>query len=212
MAASIMHVTDAEKGGSGFWVYITSSGNRFHTDPNCAALRRNVKSVKLSEVSDRHCCSRCAKQDDGGKSWRRQDGFIILCFLLPAATDLLFHNVPVCWLIGCTVIAMIWNFFCGCEILDLVFCLFPGMIVWLLARFSKGIGMGDVLCIFLLGAGCGVEIGLEILFVGSILCLCAQLMQRVFITHVYQKEIPFVPWLLVSICINCLIYTAFISK
>ena len=108
--------------------------------------------------------------------------FIILCFLLPAATDLLFHNVSVCWLIGCTVIAMIWNFFCGCEILDLVFCLFPGMIVWLLARFSKGIGMGDVLCIFLLGAGCGVEIGLEILFVGSILCLCAQLMQRVFIT------------------------------
>ena len=71
--------------------------------------------------------------------------FIILCFLLPAATDLLFHNVSVCWLIGCTVIAMIWNFFCGCEILDLVFCLFPGMIVWLLARFSKGIGMGDVL-------------------------------------------------------------------
>ena len=57
-----------EKGGSGFWVYITSSGNRFHTDPNCAALRRNVKSVKLSEVSDRHCCSRCAKQDDGGKT------------------------------------------------------------------------------------------------------------------------------------------------
>ena len=57
-----------EKGGSGFWVYITSSGNRFHTDPNCAALRRNVKLVKLSEVSDRHCCSRCAKQDDGGKS------------------------------------------------------------------------------------------------------------------------------------------------
>ena len=46
--------------------------------------------------------------------------FIILCFLLPAATDLLFHNVSVCWLIGCTVIAMIWNFFCGCEILDLV--------------------------------------------------------------------------------------------
>ena len=69
-----------------------------------------------------------------------------------------------------------------------------------------------VLCILLLGAGCVVEIGLEILFVGSILCLCAQLMQRVFITHVYQKEIPLVPRLLVSICINCLIYTAFINK
>ena len=36
--------------------------------------------------------------------------FIILCFLLPAATDLLFHNVSVCWLIGCTVIAMILEF------------------------------------------------------------------------------------------------------
>lgn len=138
--------------------------------------------------------------------------FIILCFLLPAATDLLFRNVSVCWLIGCTVIAMLWNFLCGCEILDLAFSLFPGTIVWLLARFSKGIGMGDVLCIFLLGVGCGVEIGLEILFGGSILCLCAQLIRRVFITHTYQKEIPFVPWLLVSICINCLIYTAFINK
>ena len=55
-----------EKGGSGFWVYITSSGNRFHTDPNCSALRRNVQSVWLSEVGDRHCCSRCAKGADGG--------------------------------------------------------------------------------------------------------------------------------------------------
>lgn len=55
-----------EKGGSGFWVYITSSGNRFHTDPNCSALRRNVQSVHLSEVSGRHCCSRCAKGEDGG--------------------------------------------------------------------------------------------------------------------------------------------------
>ena len=34
----------------------------------------------------------------------------------------------------------------------------------------------------------GGKIGLEILFVGSILCLCVQLMQRVFITHVYQKR------------------------
>lgn len=55
-----------EKGGSGFWVYITSSGNRFHTDPNCSALRRNVQTVWLSEVQDRHCCSRCAKGADGG--------------------------------------------------------------------------------------------------------------------------------------------------
>ncbi len=56
-----------EKGGSGFWVYITSSGNRFHTDPNCSALRRNVQSVYLSEVSDRHCCSRCEKGEDGSQ-------------------------------------------------------------------------------------------------------------------------------------------------
>ena len=48
--------------------------------------------------------------------------FIILCFLLPAATDLLFHNVSVCWLIGCTVVAMIWNFFCGCRQYSLSVC------------------------------------------------------------------------------------------
>mgnify|MGYP006998726185 CR=1 FL=1 len=71
--------------------------------------------------------------------------------------------------------------------------------------------MGDVLCIFCLERAVGGNRAGN-LFVGSILCLCVQLMQRVFITHVYQKEIPFVPWLLVSICINCLIYTAFISK
>ena len=57
-----------EKGGSGFWVYITSSGNRFHTDPNCSALRRNVQSVWLSEVRDRHCCSRCAKGEEESAS------------------------------------------------------------------------------------------------------------------------------------------------
>lgn len=55
-----------EKGGSGFWVYITSSGNRYHTDPNCSTLRRNVQSVWLSEVNDRRCCSRCAKGEEGG--------------------------------------------------------------------------------------------------------------------------------------------------
>ena len=54
-----------EKGGSGFWVYITSSGNRFHTDPNCSALRRSVQSIWLSEIPDRHCCSRCAKGENG---------------------------------------------------------------------------------------------------------------------------------------------------
>ena len=48
-----------KKGGSGFFVYITSSGNRYHTDPECSALRRNVKTVWLSEVKDRRCCSRC---------------------------------------------------------------------------------------------------------------------------------------------------------
>lgn len=48
--------------------------------------------------------------------------------------------------------------------------------------------MGDVLCIFLLGAGCGVEIGLEILFVGSILCLCAQVDAKSFYNTCLPKR------------------------
>ena len=50
------------KGGSGVCFY-TEYGNRYHTMPNCSALKRTINTVKLSEVGNRHACSNC-----GGKN------------------------------------------------------------------------------------------------------------------------------------------------
>jgi hypothetical protein len=42
-------------------VYITSYGNRYHTDRNCSGLKRSVFCVPLSEASDRRACKKCGK-------------------------------------------------------------------------------------------------------------------------------------------------------
>ena len=100
---------------------------------------------------------------------------LIFCFLFPTATDLLFWEVSPLWLIGCTIAAVCANLFCGWELLDICFCLMPGMLLLFLSRLSDGIGMGDVISTFLLGVLCGMRAGLEILFGGSILCFFGQL-------------------------------------
>ena len=41
--------------------FITSDGNRYHTNRDCSKLKRSVKVVPLSEVGSRKPCSRCAK-------------------------------------------------------------------------------------------------------------------------------------------------------
>ncbi len=41
--------------------YITKYGDRYHTRKDCPALKRTVKAVPLSEVSDRSPCKRCGK-------------------------------------------------------------------------------------------------------------------------------------------------------
>ena len=55
------------KGTAGESVWITDSGSRYHLNQNCSALRRGVRAVSLSEVSDRPCCSRCSKQGETGE-------------------------------------------------------------------------------------------------------------------------------------------------
>ena len=131
--------------------------------------------------------------------------FIILCFLLPAATDLLFHNVSVCWLIGCTVVAMIWNFFCGCEILDLVFCLFPGMIVWLLARFSKGIGMGDIKLFGLMALYTGAFFVYSVLFVSVLLGAIIGIVMLLCFHKGKKTTIPFAPLILIGYIVTSIV-------
>ena len=102
-------------------------------------------------------------------------GILLLVFLFPTVTDLLFQEVSSAWLIGCTVLSLIWNLFCGFDILRLILCLVPGMLLWILSHLSRGIGIGDVLAVFLLGGVAGFQMSLEILFGGSIFCLVAQI-------------------------------------
>lgn len=144
---------------------------------------------------------------------------LLLVFLFPTATDLLFKEVSSIWLVGCTVLALIWNLFCGFDILRLVLCLIPGMLLWVLSYLSRGIGFGDVLVAFLLGVIAGFQMSLEILFGGSILCLVAQilLMTKNSVRQLqikkeknkFQSEMPFVPWILVSICLNWILQVVF---
>lgn len=41
-------------------VYITDTGDRYHWNLNCSALKRTIIKIPISEVGDRHLCSRCA--------------------------------------------------------------------------------------------------------------------------------------------------------
>lgn len=41
--------------------YITPYGDRYHTNRGCSKIKRTVKEVPLSEVSDRVACKRCRK-------------------------------------------------------------------------------------------------------------------------------------------------------
>lgn len=46
-------------GGSGDMVYITDSGDRYHSNINCSGLKRAVYTIPYEMVSDRPACSRC---------------------------------------------------------------------------------------------------------------------------------------------------------
>ena len=148
---------------------------------------------------------------------------LFLFFLIPAATDLLFFKVSVSWIVGCTGVALLWDLFANWGMIDIGMCLIPGVLLFVLSRVSNGIGIGDVFCAFLIGSVCGVRIGLEILFGGSVLCFFGQISgmavravkqkrqrkgmrlcvaeERVEKIQI-QSEMPFVPWLLISIFIN----------
>ena len=40
--------------------YVSTWGSRYHTDPACRALLKNVKAIPKSETGSRHLCSKCA--------------------------------------------------------------------------------------------------------------------------------------------------------
>lgn len=46
-------------GGAGDMVYITDSGDKYHSNINCSGLKRAVYTIPYEMVSDRPACSRC---------------------------------------------------------------------------------------------------------------------------------------------------------
>ncbi len=46
-------------------VYITNTGTRYHSSIGCSGLKRGVKTVSISEVSDRRLCKRCGEKQGG---------------------------------------------------------------------------------------------------------------------------------------------------
>lgn len=58
---NIYHACPLCKGAGGKrTVFITNYGNRYHGDVLCSGLKRTVEMVVISEVGDRHPCSKCA--------------------------------------------------------------------------------------------------------------------------------------------------------
>ena len=41
-------------------VFITNYGNRWHVSRNCSGIRRDIRSIPISQVGERALCKRCA--------------------------------------------------------------------------------------------------------------------------------------------------------
>ena len=49
-------------GGSGTGIlFVTPDGDRYHSDAGCSSLKRNIRTVRLSEVGGRTPCSECCR-------------------------------------------------------------------------------------------------------------------------------------------------------
>ncbi len=49
----------------GTTVFITNYGNRYHVSRNCSGIRRDIRSIPISQVGDRGLCSRCRGRRKG---------------------------------------------------------------------------------------------------------------------------------------------------
>lgn len=59
-SGGIYHACERCKGGSG-GVYITDTGDRYHSSLSCGGLKRTVYAIPLSEAAGKRACSKCGK-------------------------------------------------------------------------------------------------------------------------------------------------------
>lgn len=124
--------------------------------------------------------------------------------LLPALTDILFMSIEGRFVIAECIAAVCMDCICGLSFQEVAISLAPGMILWILSCLSKGIGMGDVMTVFFIGLVSGWNVTMNIVFLGSIGCLVAQLVLNASVkikrkTQVhYKSEFAFIPCLLIA--------------
>ncbi len=53
--------TCANHMAAGDFVYITDYGTNWHTDINCAGLKRTINEIDISEIGDKHACPKCGE-------------------------------------------------------------------------------------------------------------------------------------------------------
>lgn len=51
-------------------VFITNYGNRYHLSRNCSGIRRDIRSIPISQAGERGLCSRCRARKKG-QIWQR---------------------------------------------------------------------------------------------------------------------------------------------
>lgn len=55
------HACERCGGGGGGGIYITDTGDRYHSSLSCSGLKRTVYAVPLSEAAGKRACSKCGK-------------------------------------------------------------------------------------------------------------------------------------------------------
>ena len=58
-AGGIYHICELCGNGNGNYVYVTTYGDRCHSDRMCSGLKRTIYTIRLSEVGKRPPCSKC---------------------------------------------------------------------------------------------------------------------------------------------------------
>ena len=130
---------------------------------------------------------------------------LVFVLLIPCTiTDIKKRQVNVIWILLCGMIGLILFLWEHSFYLQLFIHVLPGFILIIISKVSKGgIGMGDCYIVLAMGLIIGWNYTIFCLFialVGSSITSIIRMIKK------GKKEIAFVPYLLVSSVITCVLY------